>query len=89
MDYPTRREGSGLARQRSSFGNLFDWDPFDTLFGRGGMDVRRTEDGYELELPMPGFRPEDINISYQDGTLSVEAGTHRVGETSLLTDLLE
>ena len=36
-------------------------------------DVKQTENGYELTVDMPGFDKQDINLTLEDGYLTVEA----------------
>jgi HSP20 family protein len=35
------------------------------------VDACETEKGYELELALPGVKPEDINIDFQEGRLTI------------------
>lgn len=37
------------------------------------MDVKDHEDHYEVEIDLPGFRKEDINIELNDGYMTVSA----------------
>ena len=69
--------------------NLFDEffsDPFamvvpqghNPLYGKHGKDimktdVRETENSYELDVDLPGFKKEDVNIELKDGYLSISA----------------
>ncbi len=69
------RRGRGLE-------SLWDWEPFRSLMPGNlsnmyGIDVARTEDGYDVEIPVPGFRPEDIDITYQDGVITVSGRSER------------
>ena len=73
----------------SIFGeNLFDdffGDPFgmmphgrDPLYGKHAKnlmrtDVRETEDTYELDVDLPGFKKDEIKVSLEDGYLTIEA----------------
>lgn len=72
----------------SVFGeNLFDDDwfgfPFESeffgkknpLYGKNLMktDVRETEEGYELDIDLPGFKKEEINAKLENGYLTVTA----------------
>jgi HSP20 family protein len=43
--------------------NLADFTPH--------VDACETEKGYELELALPGVKPEDINIDFQEGRLTI------------------
>ncbi len=50
-------------------------DPFRNLFSMGqlsGMDVTRTESGYDVEIPVAGFRPDQIEATLEDGVLTVQ-----------------
>ncbi len=42
-------------------------------FGRGAADLYETEDGYALELEVPGFREEDVEVTVDRGVLTVSA----------------
>ena len=71
--------------------NLFDdffSDPFDmvmprslnALYGKHGKnlmktDVRETEDTYELDIDLPGFKKDEVTVDLQDGYLTISAAT--------------
>jgi len=68
-------------------------DEFDRLVGRAharntwvpALDVRETEDRFELALDLPGIEPAGVSVSYEDGMLTVtgkrEFSTEDEGET--------
>jgi len=85
---PVERSGgsSNVSRmgQRSGgdiFQSIFGWDPFRGMMGQSGfpmgMDVNRSEDGYTVEIPVPGFKPEEIEITLQDDMLMVSGKGER------------
>lgn len=83
---PVRSErNSPRSQGRSSdvFGTLFGFDPFRNVFPAlsgtlaMGMEVSRTEGGYTVEMPVPGFRPEQIEVTLQGDTLSVSGKSER------------
>ena len=85
------REGSN-ANSGSSlrpFSDLWSFDPFRTFSsavnGFSGIDVSRTESGYTVELPVAGFRPEDVEVTLEDGLLSVRAKNEKRQFTRSLT----
>ena len=69
--------------------NLFDDffnDPFgmmasqgeSPLFGKHAKnmmktDVRETESAYELDIDLPGFKKDEINVELKDGYLTISA----------------
>lgn len=73
----------------SIFGeNLFDdffGDPFgmmprgrDPLYGKHARnlmrtDVRETEDSYELDVDLPGFKKDEVNVELENGYLTISA----------------
>ena len=73
----------------SIFGeNLFDdffGDPFgmmprgrDPLYGKHAKnlmctDVRETEDAYELDVDLPGFKKDEVTLGLKDGCLTIQA----------------
>ena len=36
-------------------------------------DIRETENNYELDIDLPGFKKSDVNLELKDGYLSIEA----------------
>jgi len=58
------------------FRDLLGFDPFQSLRGFE-YDVTRTENGYEVEVPVPGFRPEDVEVTFQEDVLTVNAKGER------------
>ena len=73
----------------SIFGeNLFDDDWFDfdrdfwgrknPLYGKNAKnimktDIREHEDGYELDIDLPGFKKDEINVELENGYLTISA----------------
>ena len=65
----------------------FFTDPFDRMSAFGGRDalygkhvknlmktdVRELEDGFELDMDLPGFKKDEIQIDVQNGYLTVSA----------------
>ena len=78
-----------LSMLPSIFGeNLFDdffSDPFEmmvptrnALYGKHGKnlmktDVRETENSYELDIDLPGFKKDEVNVELKDGYLTISA----------------
>lgn len=66
------------------FDNWMDF-PFEREFSRRNplygkreknlmkTDVRQTEDGYELDIDLPGFKKEDVSVKLENGYLTVSA----------------
>ncbi len=56
--------------------SLFD-DMFETFFPsvREDMksDVKENENEYEIDIELPGFKKEEVNVSIDDGYLTVKA----------------
>lgn len=64
---------------------------FDQFFGNGGasgpegeavtptyylpLDILETDDAYQLTAPVPGFTPDQVEVSFEDGVLSIQART--------------
>ncbi len=77
-----------LVTLRQAMDRLFD----DTVFrplaaysgngdvGRLPLDVRTTPDALLVEASLPGVRPEDVEITVENGTLTIRA-EDRVEET--------
>jgi HSP20 family protein len=54
-------------------------DEFDRLAGRAysrdtwvpALDVRESEDRWEVTLDLPGLEPGDVSVTFEDGMLSI------------------
>ena len=53
------------------FGDLFR--PYDRRAMQMKTDIKEDEKQYELDVEMPGFKKEEINIDLNDGYLTVNA----------------
>ena len=69
----SRSSTYGLSRSALGF------DPFATLRSNWAFDydVTRTDAGYEVEVPVPGYRPEQIEITFKDAVLLVSGKSER------------
>ena len=50
----------------------------NALYGKHGKnlmktDVRETEDTYELDIDLPGFKKDEVNLELKDGYLTIQA----------------
>lgn len=62
--------GSLLGRP---FADLWNFDPFRSA----GIEIARTESGYTIEVPVPGFKPDQIEVTLEDGVLSVSGKSEK------------
>jgi len=69
----------GRAAPWKPFRDLLGFDPFHTLRSNWAYDydVSRTETGYEVEVPVPGYKPDQIDVTFKDGILSVIGKSER------------
>ena len=67
-----RGNGSG---GRSLFGDVLGFDPFRGVFPGNaagfGFEITRVQSGYKIELPVPGYRPEAIDVTIEDRVLTI------------------
>lgn len=60
--------------------------PTSALLGRGAttgavpLDIRETDDGYEVDATLPGVRPEDVQITVEGDTLTIRGETRNEQE---------
>ena len=68
------------------FFNGFDmapmWNGRNPLYGKRAKnlmktDVRETENSYELDVDLPGFKKDEVNVALQDGYLTISAAKGR------------
>ena len=69
------------------FRELFGFDPFDALTSHSGLEynVARTERGYEIEIPVPGFKADQIELTFKDGILTTSGRNDRRAFSRSLT----
>ncbi|GAC1442768.1 MAG: hypothetical protein NVS2B8_13740 [Vulcanimicrobiaceae bacterium] len=65
-----------------SVGETLAFDPFRNfvagLGGFAGVDVTRTEQGgYRVEIPVAGFKPEQIDVTLEENVLSIVGKSDR------------
>jgi len=69
------------ANGRSLVSELFGLDPVRGFFGSPNYgyngDVRKTENGWNVEIPVPGYKPEQIDVTVEDRVLTVNGKTER------------
>jgi HSP20 family protein len=73
---------NAVARQSGSWSplqSLFGFDPFQGMMRNWdyGFEVTRTESGYVVEVPVPGFNSSSIDMTLKDGIISVNGKTDR------------
>jgi HSP20 family protein len=59
--------------------DVLGFDPFQNIRASAGFDyeVSRTERGYEVEVPVPGYGPSNIDVNVKDGVLNISGKTER------------
>jgi HSP20 family protein len=74
---------SELANLHSAMDRLFD----EFFGGRAGVvegrmeaptlylpiDVQELKDRYRIQAPVPGFKPDDVDVTFSDGVLTIRA----------------
>lgn len=60
------------------FGMFPVWNGRDPLYGKHAKnlmktDVRETENSYELDVDLPGFKKDEIQVDLKDGYLTIQA----------------
>ena len=66
-------EGDWLSFFDDPWGNFFKPIFNERAFDKMRTDVKETKDGFLMTIDMPGFNKEDINLSLEDGYLTVKA----------------
>jgi HSP20 family molecular chaperone IbpA len=76
-----------IAQTYSPLQRLFGFDPFQTAMTNWdyGFEVSRTENGYEVEVPVPGFNSSNVEVTFKDDILSINGKNERRTFTRSLT----
>jgi HSP20 family protein len=71
----------------TSLRDLLSFDPLQTARAAYAVDydVTRTESGYIVEVPVPGYGPSSIDVSFKDGVLNISGKTDRRSFTRAFT----
>ena len=61
-----------------NFGMFPVWNDRNPLYGKHSKnlmktDVRETEDTYEVDIDLPGFKKDEISLDLRDGYLTISA----------------
>ena len=61
-----------------NFGMFPVWNERSPLYGKRAKnlmktDVRETEDSYELDIDLPGFKKDEVTVDLKDGCLTISA----------------
>jgi HSP20 family molecular chaperone IbpA len=65
---------------RALVSDLFGFDPLRAVFGATPSfsgEVQKTEDGWNVEVPVPGYKPEQIDVTVEDRVLTVTGTNER------------
>ena len=71
--------GENLLDDIWEFPSAKEWDKLDRkLYGKRAAQVMKTdvhedENGYEVDIDLPGFKKDEIRLTLEDGYLSVSA----------------
>ena len=65
-----------------NFGMFPVWNERSPLYGKRAKnlmktDVRETEDTYELDIDLPGFKKDEVTVDLKDGCLTIRAAKGR------------
>jgi HSP20 family protein len=60
----------------SLFGQVLDSGRPATQFAGLPVDIRQSDEGFTIEASVPGFRPEDVEVTVDNGVLTLR-GEHR------------
>ena len=85
MSAALARSNQGLHTRMSQVGpwptfpSWFGFDPFQHLRASYNFeyDVTRTQDGYEVEVPVPGYTSDQIEVSLKEGVVGVSGKNER------------
>ena len=76
-------------------GDWLGWDPFRSFFGNYGgaavLEISRSENGYTVEVPAPGFKPSEIDVTFEKGVLTISGKSEKrqFTRTLLLPDEID
>jgi len=63
-----------------NLGDFFGFDPFRGIVGNGyqaNAEIQKTDNGWTVELAVPGYKPDQIDVTVEDRVLTVSGKTER------------
>jgi HSP20 family molecular chaperone IbpA len=74
------------AASRRFLGEFLGFDPFraTTAVAGYGFEINKSENGYTVELPVPGFGPDQIEVTVEDRVLTIGGKSERRNFTRAL-----
>lgn len=67
----------GMDRLFDDFGNVWDFEPTfkreTNAMQKISTDVKELEDGFEIDMELPGFKKEEVVAELKDGYLTISA----------------
>ncbi len=80
---------AGVASLGRQFADLWSFDPFrsfsSAMSNFSGIEIARNDTGYAVEIPVPGYKPQDIDVTLEDGLLTVHGKNEKRSFTRTLT----
>jgi HSP20 family protein len=72
-------DGAGGAVTYSPLREMLGYDPFRRFFSNVDpqIDVIRTERGFDVEIPVPGFKTDEIEIVVKENVLTITGKSER------------
>lgn len=63
----------------SPWRDVLGYDPFRRFFSTADPEINvvRTENGFDVEIPVAGFKPEDIEITVKEDVLTITGKNER------------
>jgi HSP20 family molecular chaperone IbpA len=73
------QNGAAGAVAYSSWRDMLGYDPFRRFFSNldPEIEVIRTENGFDVEIPVAGFKPEDVEITVKEDVLTISGKNDR------------
>ncbi len=69
---------------RRLLGDFLNFDPFRAATTGLGFEFTKTESGYAVDLPVPGFAPEQVEVTLEDRVLTISGKAERRSFTRAL-----
>lgn len=83
---PAGSAGSTAATAYAPWRDVLGYDPFRRFFSNldPEIDVIRNENGFDVEIPVAGYTPEQIDVTVKDDILTVAGKSERRAFTRAL-----
>ena len=81
MAHLVNRNNRNATEWQNPLGEILGWDPFRNFIPGAaqlqGLEITRNENGYNVEIPVAGYKPDQIDVTLDKNVLTVSGKSEK------------